>query len=63
VFFSPAARGAEVGKRLIEGVAAVGRAQGWSVIRWLKAEDNYRARSSYDKIATRTRWAVYDIAL
>ena len=41
----------------------VGRERNWSVIRWITAEDNYRARSSYDKIATRTKWVTYDIKL
>ena len=63
LFVSPAARGQEVSKKLIAAVAQVGRERKWSVIRWLTAEDNYRARSSYDKIATRTNFLTYDLKL
>ncbi|WP_425480622.1 hypothetical protein [Arenimonas daejeonensis] len=41
----------------------MGRERKWSVIRWLTAEDNYRARSSYDKISTRTNFLTYDLKL
>jgi GNAT superfamily N-acetyltransferase len=63
LFVDPESRGAEVGKQLILAVAAVGRERGWSVIRWLTAEDNYRARSSYDKLATKTKFLTYDLSL
>ena len=32
-------------------------------LRWITADDNYRARSLYDKIAERTKWVTYDIKL
>ncbi len=63
LFVSPAARGQEVGKQLIAAIAEVGREKNWSCIRWLTAEDNYRARSSYDKISTRTNFLTYDLKL
>ena len=63
LFVSPAARGQEVGKQLIGAIAEVGREKNWSCIRWLTAEDNYRARSSYDKISTRTNFLTYDLKL
>jgi hypothetical protein len=31
------------------------------VIRWITAEDNYRARGVYDRVAVRTPWVTYDI--
>ena len=36
---------------------------GWSVLRWITADNNYRARSAYDQVATRTAWVTYDIKL
>lgn len=63
LFVSPAARGHETSKQLIAAVVQAGREKNWSVIRWITAENNYRARSSYDKIATKTVWATYDIKL
>ena len=61
LFVSPAARGQETSKRLIAAIVEVARERKWTVVRWITAEDNYRARSSYDKIATRTKWLTYDI--
>jgi ribosomal protein S18 acetylase RimI-like enzyme len=63
LFVEPQARGAEIGKHLIAELKLIGKQKNWSVIRWITAENNYRARSSYDKIATRTGWVTYDIKL
>ncbi|MCV2864042.1 GNAT family N-acetyltransferase [Albidovulum sediminicola] len=63
LFVGPDARGGGAAEALIEGVRAAGRAEGWSVIRWITAEDNYRARGLYDRMAERTRWVTYDIRL
>ncbi|MEZ5777013.1 MAG: GNAT family N-acetyltransferase [Paracoccaceae bacterium] len=63
LFVSPAARGSGAADALIEGVKAEGVRRGWSVIRWITAEDNYRARGVYDRIATQTKWVTYDIKL
>ena len=45
---------------LIDALAEEGRRRGWSVIRWITADDNYRARTSYDRMAVRTMWVTYD---
>ncbi|NVO05240.1 MAG: GNAT family N-acetyltransferase [Rhodoferax sp.] len=63
LFVDPAARGAQAGTQLIAAIEALGKKQQWSVIRWITADNNYRARSAYDKIATRTGWITYDIKL
>jgi ribosomal protein S18 acetylase RimI-like enzyme len=63
LFVTPSARGNEVGKMLIEAVAKTGKEKNWSVIRWITADNNYRARSSYDKLANQTKWVTYDIKL
>ncbi|MDP1614716.1 MAG: GNAT family N-acetyltransferase [Methylococcales bacterium] len=63
LFVSPSARGSAVGKELIEAVTKVGKQKNWSVIRWITAEDNYRARSTYDKLANQTKWVTYDVKL
>jgi hypothetical protein len=33
------------------------------VIRWITADDNYRARAVYDRLGERTKWLTYDIKL
>jgi GNAT superfamily N-acetyltransferase len=35
--------------------------RGWDVVRWTTADNNYRARGTYDKIALRTTWITYDM--
>ena len=63
LFVDPAARGSGAAQALIDAVAAIGRARGWSVIRWITAADNARARTVYDKLAVATPWVTYDIKL
>ncbi|WP_082145509.1 GNAT family N-acetyltransferase [Microvirga massiliensis] len=63
LFVSPDARGSGAAQALIGAVADTGRERGWSVIRWITAEDNYRARAVYDRLAERTKWLTYDIRL
>jgi GNAT superfamily N-acetyltransferase len=63
LFVDPATRGSGAAQALIDGVAAKGRENGWGVIRWITADDNYRGRSVYDRVATRTQWVTYDIKL
>lgn len=60
LFVDPSQRGQRVADALIEAVAAEGRRRGWSVIRWITADDNYRGRGVYDRLATRTMWVTYD---
>ncbi len=63
LFVDPEARGSHAGTQLIDAIKAYGQQQQWSVIRWITADNNYRARAAYDKIATRTAWVTYDIKL
>ncbi len=63
LFVDPASRGGRVADALIGVVTEEGRRRGWSVIRWITADDNYRARGVYDRLAQRTVWVTYDIKL
>jgi GNAT superfamily N-acetyltransferase len=63
LFVEPEARGSGAAPALIAAVAEEGRRRGWSVIRWITAEDNYRARAVYDRLASRTAWVTYDLKL
>mgnify|MGYP002143972299 CR=1 FL=1 len=49
LFVDPGARGAQAGTQLIEAIKAYGAQRNWSVIRWITADNNYRARTAYDK--------------
>jgi GNAT superfamily N-acetyltransferase len=61
LFVAPDARGSGAAQALIDAVVEAGRGRGWTVIRWITADDNYRARSAYDRIADRTKWITYEI--
>ncbi|MBU8538522.1 GNAT family N-acetyltransferase [Falsiroseomonas tokyonensis] len=60
LFVDPTQRGRRIADALIEAVAEIGRQRGWGVIRWITADDNYRGRGVYDRLATRTMWITYD---
>jgi len=63
LFVEPERRGTGVADALIDALAAIAAARGWAVIRWITAEDNYRGRGFYDKVAERTRWLTYEIRI
>lgn len=63
LFVSPEARGTGAAEALIETVRRIAASEGWSVVRWITAENNYRARAVYDRVAARTNWLTYDIKL
>ena len=61
LFVDPQARGSGAARALIEALADEGRARGWTMIRWITADDNDRARALYDTLAVATRWVTYDL--
>lgn len=61
LFVVPAARGSGVAEALVEAVAAEGRKRGWSWLRWFTAENNYRARGFYDRVAYASQWKTYQM--
>ena len=62
LFTSPTARGAGVGRELLRELSTLAANEGRSVVRWITAEDNTRARRLYDSAATQTKWVTYDLA-
>ncbi len=63
LFVAPDARGGGYADALIEAVSAIGRDRGWSWLRWFTAEDNYRARALYDRVANLSPWKTYQVDL
>ncbi|GGU97782.1 N-acetyltransferase [Streptomyces litmocidini] len=61
LFVDPADRGSGVADLLLDALRGIGAERGWSVVRWITADDNHRARSKYDQVATRTMWVTYDM--
>ena len=61
LFVSPGARGQGLFELMLQHLGAIGTQRGWSVIRWLTADDNYRARAAYDRLASKTSWNLYEM--
>jgi ribosomal protein S18 acetylase RimI-like enzyme len=61
LFVDPELRGQGAVDALLEELKRIARTRDWSTIRWITADDNYRARGKYDKFATRTPWITYDM--
>lgn len=56
-----AARGSGAVDALLGALRDLAVERGWSVVRWITADDNYRARGKYDQVAVRTSWITYDM--
>ena len=61
LFVDPQMRGRGVADALLAALAVEARKRGWSVVRWITAEDNARARAVYDRTAKLTPWRMYDL--
>lgn len=62
LFVDPRRRGSGVVEALFEALRAIVDEEGWSVVRGITRDDNYRARTVYDQFAERTNWVTYDYA-
>ena len=63
LFVAPTARGSGAATALIGAVADQGRARGWTVVRWITADDNHCAKAVYDRLANPTKWVTYDVKI
>lgn len=63
LYVDPGQRGGGVVDELFGAAKELGRERGWSLIRWITREDNYRARAVYDRLATKTNWTTYDLTI
>ena len=62
-WFPPVTHLKAVGRALIMALAERGRADRWLRLYWNTADDNRQAQAPYEKVAARTRWVRYDLAL
>jgi GNAT superfamily N-acetyltransferase len=63
LFVAPDARGNGIATALIERVTEIAKAQRSGIVRWVTAPDNDEAQVLYDKVAERTDWVTYDLAV
>ena len=63
LYVDPSARGQGAVTALFDEIRRLAHERGWPTVRWTTAEDNYRARTVYDRIATRTAWVTYDLTV
>ena len=61
LFVSPSSRGDGTVQIMYQALADFSRQQGWPFVRWITADNNYRGRGSYDKIAEKTHWVTYQL--
>ncbi len=61
IFVDPAFRGTGAARALFAAIGRIALEEGWSIVRWTTADDNYRARTAYDRVATRTGWITYEM--
>ena len=61
LFVDPSCRGSGAAEALLRHVDAIARTKGWSVVRWITRDNNYRARGLYDRLALRSDWVTYEM--
>lgn len=57
----PHHRGSGPAEALIAEIAALAKKRGWIGLQWIAPERAYRARGLFDRLGTRSGWAVYEI--
>jgi len=63
LFVAPAARGQGIARALVAEACTLGRARGWSHLRWIVPESDSAAIALYERIAARANWRSYVIRL
>ncbi|MGB0465979.1 MAG: GNAT family N-acetyltransferase [Pontibacterium sp.] len=63
LYVEPFARGTGVVDQLFAALNSEAKAQGWPLVRWITADNNYRARTVYDKVADKTHWQTYQMSV
>ena len=62
LFVDPDARRSGAASALLRAAGDLAAQCGATVVRWITAQDNSRARALYDRHATATPWVTYDMA-
>ncbi|MCR8922957.1 GNAT family N-acetyltransferase [Dasania sp. GY-MA-18] len=63
LFVQPECRGSGVVDLLFDTLHDSAKDKGWPFIRWITADNNYRGRAVYDKLAEKTQWQTYQMTV
>ena len=61
LYVDPNFRGRKIGEKLINKLNYISKEKGWGLIRWITRNDNYNAKSLYNKVAKKSTWDVYEL--
>ena len=63
LYVIPEYRGHGVVDALYKALNEFAKTNHWPFVRWITADNNYRGRGVYDKIAERTQWLTYQMSV
>ena len=63
LYIKPEHRGKGVVENLYSALNKSASEQNWPFVRWMTADNNYRGRGVYDKIAEKTQWLTYQMTI
>ena len=61
LFVHPDFRGRKIGEDIINKLNEISKEKDWGLIRWITRNDNYNAKSLYNKVAKKSTWDVYEL--
>ena len=61
LYVDPDFRGRKIAEKLINKLNEISKEKEWGLIRWITRNDNYKAKSLYDRIAKKSTWDVYEL--
>ena len=61
LYVDPQFRGKKIGEKIIKKLNEISKERNWGLIRWITRNDNYKAKSLYDRIAKKSTWDVYEL--
>jgi GNAT superfamily N-acetyltransferase len=63
LFITPDARGTGASKAIFNHLQQICRDRGWTAMRWLTQDHNYRARALYDQIGAKSLMNLYEMTV
>ena len=61
LYVDPESRGSGAVDQLFDTLHEEAKQRGWPFVRWITADNNYRGRAVYDKLAEKTHWQTYQM--